>query len=44
MKHPAFAKEVDLSQPLHPAMEALMQLKYDDEDPTGYYWLHNFIV
>ncbi|XP_033736553.1 tetratricopeptide repeat protein 4-like [Pecten maximus] len=35
MKHPAFAKEVDFSQPLHPAMEGLMRLKYEDEDPTA---------
>ncbi|XP_060078173.1 tetratricopeptide repeat protein 4-like [Ylistrum balloti] len=35
MRHPAFAKEVDFSQPLHPAMEGLMRLKYEDEDPTA---------
>ncbi|OWF53776.1 tetratricopeptide repeat protein 4-like [Mizuhopecten yessoensis] len=35
MRHPAFAKEVDFSKPLHPAMEGLMRLKYEDEDPTA---------
>jgi len=33
--HPAFLKEVDFSRPLHPATEALMVMKYEEEDPRG---------
>ncbi|GAB1601657.1 tetratricopeptide repeat protein 4-like [Argonauta hians] len=32
--HPAFVKEIDPSKPLHPAVEALQCLKYEDEDPV----------
>merc|ERR1711860_459494 len=33
--HPAFLKELDLSKPLPPEVEGLMQLKYESEDPTA---------
>lgn len=33
--HPAFMTEVDWSKPLTPELEALMRLKYEDEDPTA---------
>jgi len=31
--HPAFATEIDPSKPLHPAMEAIQQLMYDENNP-----------
>ena len=34
--HPAFMTEVDWSKPLTPELEALMKLKYEDENPTGF--------
>ncbi|XP_052090361.1 tetratricopeptide repeat protein 4-like isoform X3 [Mytilus californianus] len=33
--HPAFMTEVDWSKPLTPELEALMKLKYEDENPTA---------
>ena len=35
MSHPAFLKEIDYSKPLDPGVEALMRLKYEEENPTG---------
>jgi len=38
--HPAFMTEVDWSKPLTPELEALMRLKYEDENPTGFILIH----
>lgn len=36
--------EVDWSKPLTPELEALMKLKYEDEDPTGLYIYSTFFL